>query len=217
MTERRKFVEYQPEADTDSIERFDTNLRLLRNAGDISSAFQNYIDVELKLNDPDAAAAIVSELRSLEIIPAYDAVTDTDEELLSVTESYRLAIFKAVLPLYQANRTTNELGGWLPFALEAVAPHDSRHSKDICDYIGDNTTCAYGQCPIKIIANDVEQLLEQPNFNEYSYLWDNEKAYRTTNLLFERVIARGFIAKDNEKRLSHLYRSSYDEYFSANR
>jgi hypothetical protein len=217
MTERRKFVEYQPEADTESLERFDTNLRLLRNAGDLSSAFQNYIDDELKLNDPDAAAAIVNELRTLEIIPTYDAVTDSDEELLSVTESYRLAIFKAILPLYQANRTTNELGGWLPSALETVVPYDSRHSKDICDYVGDDTSCAYGQCPIKIIAKDVEQLLEQPDFNEYSYLWDNRKTYRTTNLLFERAVARGFIAKDREKRLSHSYQNAYDEYFSANR
>ena len=216
MTERRRFMEYQPEADTTSIERFDLNLRYLTNAGDLSAAFQSYINDEFKLADSDAAASIVDELRSLGIIPAYDAITDSQDTLSEVTESYRLAVFKSIIPLYQANRSTNELGGWLPSALEIVVPYDSRHDKETCDYVGDDTTCAYGVCPIKVVTNGVEELLTQPHFDEYGYLCDDRKAYRTTNLIFERAVKRGFIAKDSEKRLSHAYQDAYDEYFSAN-
>lgn len=217
MTERRRFVEYQPEADTTSLKRFDMNLRHLTNAGDLSGAFQSYIEDEFKLPDSVATASIVNELRSLAVIPPYDAATDMESELLDVTESYRLAIFKAIVPLYQASRSTDELGGWLPFALETVVPIDSRHSKDVCDYVGDDTMCAYGRCPIKVVEQDVERLLTQPDFDQYSYLCDNQKAYRTTNLLFERAVKLGFIVKDDEKRLSHSYQHAYDEYFSSNR
>lgn len=216
MTERR-FAEYQPQADTTSLKRFDMNLRHLTNAGDLSGAFQSYIEDEFELTDSQAATSIVNELRSLAIIPSYDADTDTQDALLGVTESYRLAIFKAIMPLYQASRSTNELGGWLPFALETIVPSDSRHSKDICDYIGDDTTCAYGQCPIKVIYQDVEQLLVQPDFDQYGYICDHQKAYRTTNLLFEHAVKLGFITVDNEKRLAHSYQAAYSKYFAVNR
>lgn len=217
MSERHNYIEYTPEADISSLKRLNADFKLLQTPGDIDTAFLKYFSQEFQISE-DSGVAAINKMREQGVVPSVKDVLNC-EDVGVLMEHYRLAIFTGVLPLYQSLHSTNEFGGWLPFALETALPEQNyRHNIEDCRMTNGpmdlDCDCAYGTCPIKVTTGAIEDELVSSNLDSYDFTHDKIRAYRSRELLLEWIVKRGYINKATEMRLQDCFDNRYSQYFN---
>lgn len=179
----------------------------------IQDTFKSYIQSELDTTAQEADAFFDLMLRE-KCVP--DDATFRSDPTAGV-ETYKLAIFKSVMPIYQYQHSSRDYERWLPSALLVIAPYDGRHSTDVCLRTNGvtDTNCEQGVCPIKTIKTETLHTLQNPDFNSFNYVMDHEKQCRNIQSLLTTVVWREFIPKENKRKLQTNYLNMYMEAFQA--
>jgi hypothetical protein len=214
MRERQpSYGEYESQSASPALDLFRCNLNTLTNEISLGMAFQEYIRDELRVDEIEADMLH----RQMQQKGILSEASDFDVGCDELKNEFRIALFTEIRPRYLVRHTTDEYDDWLPEAIGTMLADNSRHDLDICLRTNgrDAAECEQGQCPIRVIEDEIIRDHMNPDFISPDYIIDEHRMYRQTEILLTHATSYGIISDMNAYSLKMHYRMQWKDYFGS--
>lgn len=126
---------------------------------------------------PEVAYQLVMRLKEDEVIPSLELCQASP---LAAIEKIRLATFTGIAPIMMHMQSNEQFEKWLPDALRVVLPPSEGHG-EAC--VNDDKNCQSSHCPARAMLEAALVVTYAPDYAEYSYKIDEERAFSNLRLL----------------------------------